>query len=175
MTLISSHKGQATYRPAQFDPQSTALYYLTNDGTEFTRVKKYDLATGSHHEVERADWDILDTEFSHNGKYRVSTINEDGSSVIKVRETRTGRLVEIPNLPHGQIHSVSIARSEERMAFYLDSDRSPANLYVYRFGDSAPTRLTSSLSREIDPADLVDSEVVRFKSFDGMVIPSIFS
>jgi dipeptidyl aminopeptidase/acylaminoacyl peptidase len=30
------------------------------------------------------------------------------------------------------------------------------------------------MSKEIDPEDLVDSEVVRFKSFDGMVIPSIY-
>jgi dipeptidyl aminopeptidase/acylaminoacyl peptidase len=35
-------------------------------------------------------------------------------------------------------------------------------------------RLTDSLSKDIDPEDLVDSRVVRFKSFDGMVVPSIF-
>jgi dipeptidyl aminopeptidase/acylaminoacyl peptidase len=174
MTRISPHQGQVLYEPAQFDPESQALYYLTNDGSEFKRVRKYDLSSGAHSDVERADWDILDTRFSHNGKYRVSTINVDGTTVIKIWETKTGRLIEIPNLPAGQINSVRIARSEERMAFYLDSDHSPANLYVYRFGDPAPTRLTSSLSKPIDPADLVDSEVVRFASFDGMVIPSIF-
>jgi dipeptidyl aminopeptidase/acylaminoacyl peptidase len=174
MTLITPHKGQAIYRPARFDPESKALYYLTNDGAEFTRVRKFELATGRHSDVERADWDILDTEFSHNGKYRVSTINVDGSTVIKIWETRTGRLIEVPNLPAGQISSVRISRSEGRLAFYLDSDRSPANLYVYRFGDPAPVRLTSSSSKAIDPADLVDSEVVRFPSFDGLVIPSMF-
>jgi tricorn protease-like protein len=67
MTLITPHKGQTTYRPAQFDPESRALYYLTNDGAEFTRVRKYDLAAGRHSDVERADWDILDTRLSHNG------------------------------------------------------------------------------------------------------------
>jgi dipeptidyl aminopeptidase/acylaminoacyl peptidase len=174
MTHITPHKRQAIYQPAQFDPESRALYYLTNDGAEFTKVRKYDLADGSHSDVEQSDWDIQNTEFSHNGKYRVSTINVDGSTVIKIRETTTGRLVAVPDLPAGQINSVRIARSEERMAFYLDSDRSPSNLYVYRFGASAPTRLTSSLSKGIDTADLVDSQVVRFKSFDGTVVPSIF-
>jgi dipeptidyl aminopeptidase/acylaminoacyl peptidase len=80
----------------------------------------------------------------------------------------------VPGLPAGQVRSVTIARSEQRMAFYLESDRSPPNLYAYRFGDPAPVRLTASLSPAIDPADLVDSEVVRFQSFDGLVIPSIF-
>jgi dipeptidyl aminopeptidase/acylaminoacyl peptidase len=174
MTMITPHKGKASHRPAQFDPESRALYYLTDDGVEFMKVRKYDLTSGVHEDVERADWDILSTEFSHHGRYRVSTINVDGSTVVKVWETRTGKPVEIPNLPSGQVSSVKISPSERLMAFYLDSDRSPANLYVYRFGDPAPRRLTTSLSPAIDPDDLVDSEVVRFQSFDGTVIPAIF-
>jgi dipeptidyl aminopeptidase/acylaminoacyl peptidase len=174
MTLITPQKAQASYHPAQFDPQSRALYYLTNDGGEFMRVRKYDLASGQHDDVERADWDIVSSEFSHNGKYRVSAINVDGSTVVKVWETQTGKPVDVPNLPPGQVRSLKIARSERLMTFILDSDHAPANLYVYRFGDPAPKRLTSSLSPAIDPDDLVDATVVRFKSFDGMVIPSIF-
>jgi dipeptidyl aminopeptidase/acylaminoacyl peptidase len=174
MAVISTHKGQASYRPAEFDPDSRSLYYLTNDGGEFMRVKKYDLASGAHEDVERADWDILSTEFSHGGKYRVSVINVDGRTVVKVWDVRTGKPVEVPNLPAGQVRTLKIARSETVMAFYVDGDRAPANLYVYRFGDAAPRRLTSSLSPAIDPADLVESEVVRFRSFDGMVIPSIY-
>ena len=34
--------------------------------------------------------------------------------------------------------------------------------------------MTDSLSKEIDPDDLVESQVVRFKSSDGLTIPSIF-
>ena len=47
VTVISTHKGQASYRPAEFDPESRSLYYLTDDGGEFMRVKKYDLASGA--------------------------------------------------------------------------------------------------------------------------------
>jgi hypothetical protein len=84
MTHIATQKLQAVYRPARFDPESKALYYITNDGTEFTRLKKYELASGSHRDIERADWDIQSTEFSHNSKYRVSTINADGTTVIRI-------------------------------------------------------------------------------------------
>ena len=35
------------------------------------------------------------------------------------------------------------------------------------------TKLTDSLSPDIDPADLVDAQVVRFKARDGMTIPNI--
>ena len=43
----------------------------------------------------------------------------------------------------------------------------------YDFGTKKATRLTDTLSKELDAADLVESEVVRFKSFDGMEIPNI--
>jgi dipeptidyl aminopeptidase/acylaminoacyl peptidase len=59
------------------------------------------------------------------------------------------------------------------MAVYLNGDRQPSDLYVIDLQQSSAQRLTTSLSAEINPADLVDSEVVRFNSFDGMSIPNI--
>jgi dipeptidyl aminopeptidase/acylaminoacyl peptidase len=55
----------------------------------------------------------------------------------------------------------------------VNGDRSPSNLYVYTLGEAAPRRLTTTLHKEIDPEDLVESEVVRFESRDGMAIPNI--
>ncbi|MFO1500704.1 MAG: S9 family peptidase [Verrucomicrobiota bacterium] len=172
-THLSPHQGTARYQIATFDHQNRWLYYLTDDGGEFTRVRRYELATGRHEEVERASWDILYTYFSWNGKYRVTGINEDARTVIKVYETKTGRVVRLPKLPDGDISSVNFSRSEKRMAFYLNSDRSPGDLHVYNFESGAVQRLTRTLSPQIDPLDLVDSKVVRFRSFDGLEIPNI--
>ena len=174
MKHVTPHEGQSDNVPEQFDPASKALYYLSNDGAEFPRVRKYDLATGKHEDVEKADWDVSATSFSHNGKYRVTAVNDDGRTVIRVVETATGKAVPLPKLPEGDITSVRISRSEKKMSFYVNGDRSPSNLWVYEFGAPAARRLTSSLNPQIDPQDLVEAEVVRFKSFDGMTVPSIF-
>jgi len=172
--LISKHEGIADYAPQAFDPASKALYYTTNDGSEFSRVKRYDLATGRHEEVERADWDVFLTYFSHNGRYRVTAVNEDGRTVLRIHDGKMDRLVTVPNLPAGEIGAVRISRSETKLAFQLNGDRAPNNLYVYDFGGRAPRRLTDTLSKDIDPEDLVEAQVVRFPSFDGMAIPNIF-
>ncbi len=172
--LISKHEGVANYSPEAFDPASKALYYTTNDGSEFSRVKRYDLATGKHEEVERADWDVSFTYFSHNGRYRVTGVNEDGRTVLRIHDAKTDRLVPVPKLPAGEISSVRISRSETKLAFQLNGDRAPNNLYVFEFGGKAPVRLTDTLSKDIDPEDLVEAQVVRFPSFDGMAIPNIF-
>ena len=172
--LISKHEGVANYSPETFDPESRALYYTTNDGSEFARVKRYDLATGRHEEVERADWDIATTFFSLNGRYRVTNVNEDGRSVLRIRDGKTDKLIPIPNLPAGELSALRISRSETRLAFQMNEDRGPNNLYVFEFGGKAPRRLTDMLSKDVDAADLVDAQVVRFPSFDGLAIPNIF-
>jgi dipeptidyl aminopeptidase/acylaminoacyl peptidase len=173
MKLVSAHSGQAQYDPETFDRASKTLYYTTNDGGEFTRVRSYDLASGEHDEVERADWDIQSTSFSYGGKYRVTVINVDGSTAIKVYDAATKAPVALPKLPEGDVTSIVISKSEKRLAFYVNGDRSPNNLFVASFGDKVPVRLTDAMNKEIDSKDLVEAEIVRFKSFDGMVIPNI--
>lgn len=170
---ISPHNDTARYSVASFDPKNRYLYYLTNDGEEFTRVRRYDLASGKHEDVEKEKWDIVFTYFSHNGKYRVTGVNEDARTVIKVREEATGNLALLPKLPEGEINNVTISRSENLMAFYLNRDRSPGDLHVYDFRTKEVRKLTDALNGKIDPLDLVDSEVVRFKSFDQLEIPNI--
>ena len=170
---LTPHKGDIAFNPESFDPASKYLYYLTDEGSEFAYVKRYELATGKTADVEREPWDVVYTYFSRDGKYRVTATNADARTVIKIVETATGKPVELPRLPGGDITGVAISPSEARMAFYLNGDRSPSNLYVYDFATRKATKLTDSLNPEIDPADLVEAEVVRYKSFDGLPIPAI--
>jgi len=170
---ITEHKGDVQNSPQSFDPQSKHLYFLSDAGGEFSYVARYDLATGKTETIEKAPWDVSYTYFSRNGKYRVVAVNADARTQIKVYDTKTGKAVELPRLPNGDITGVNISPSEARMAFYLNGDRSPSNLYVYDFASKKVTKLTDSLNPEINADDLVESEVVRYKSFDGMEIPSI--
>jgi dipeptidyl aminopeptidase/acylaminoacyl peptidase len=173
MKHISPHQGEVSYEPADFDADSKYLYYLTDDGEEFKYLARYDLATGKKEAVEKPSWDILFAQFSRHGKYHVVAVNEDARTRITVTETKTGNKVPLPKLPDGDITGVTISDDEKLMAFYFNGDRSPANLYVYEFATRQARRLTDSLNPEISPADLVESQVVRFKSFDGTEIPNI--
>ncbi|MFP2910074.1 alpha/beta fold hydrolase [Pyxidicoccus sp. 3LFB2] len=170
---LTPHKGTATWGAATFDPASSALYLLTNEGSEFTRVVRYVLASGKMEEVEKADWDINYTYFSKNGAWRVTGINEDARTVIRIHDMKANKALALPQVPEGDIKGVEISSSEKRMAFFVAGDRSPSNLYVYDFATKKATRLTDTLNPEVDAKDLVDSQVVRFKSFDGMEIPNI--
>jgi len=173
MKNITPHQGDVASSPAAFDPAARYLYYQTDEGSEFSYVARYNLAAGKKEPVEKVNWDVAFTYFSHNGKYRVSGVNEDARTKIKIYDTATGKPVALPAFPEGDITSVNISRSERLMTFYFNGSRSPSNLYVYDFASKQVRRLTNSLNPEIDPADLVESKVIRYKSFDGMEIPSI--
>ena len=152
MKNITAHTGDVANGAETFDVNSKYLYYLTDAGSEFRYVARYDLATGKSEVVEKAPWDVSYTYFSHNGKYRVTAINEDARTKIKIYETATGKLVSLPQLPNADITGVNISPSEKLMAFYLNGDRSPSNLYVYDFVTKKATKLTDSLNPEINPS-----------------------
>jgi dipeptidyl aminopeptidase/acylaminoacyl peptidase len=173
MKNITEHTGDVANGAETFDVNSKYLYYLTDAGSEFRYVARYDVATGKSEVVEKSPWDVSYTYFSHTGKYRVTAANEDARTKIKIYETATGKLVNLPQLPNADITGVRISPSEKLMAFYLNGDRSPSNLYVYDFVTKKATKLTDSLNPEINSADLVESQVIRYKSFDGVDVPSI--
>jgi len=170
---LTPHEGNASFSAEDFDPANKYLYYTSNEGSEFARLRRYDLAAGSHQDVQSEPWDIAYSYFSHNGKYRIAAINVDGSTAIRLYDTATGAQVALPALPAGEIRGANISRTEQRMALYLNGDRQPNDLYVLEFGKAEPARLTTSLSTRVDPNDLVDSSVVRFNARDGMEIPNI--
>lgn len=168
------HTGEALHFGATFDPASRQMYYLTDAGSEFAYVSRFDLETGQHEDVERTSWDVTSVHFSPRGTYRFTHVNEDGRVVERVVETATGRPVPLPDMPDGGVVDATVSRSERLMRFTVEGDRAPQDHYILPMDGSAPPlRLTRSLPADIDPADLVDSQVVRFQSFDGLEIPNI--
>jgi dipeptidyl aminopeptidase/acylaminoacyl peptidase len=171
---ITPHSEPASFSASTFDPASRRLFFTTNAGREFAAIRTYDLASGATAEREKADWDMLGTSYSRDGRYRTSVMNEDGSIVVRAFEGPDEKPVALPRMAGGEMRQATFSPSGRLLAFYVNGDRSPNNLYVHDFQTHETRQLTHSLNKEIDPADLVEAEVVRFASFDGTVVPSIY-
>jgi dipeptidyl aminopeptidase/acylaminoacyl peptidase len=170
---ITAHEGEAQNFTQQFDPQSKFFYFTSNDGGEFLYIARYDLSTGKREKVAGTDWDVDVVRFSRTGKYRLVAKNEEARTKIEITDTASGKPVPLPKLPDGDITGVRFSDSEKQLAFYHNGSRSPSNLFVYDLAAKKERKLTNTLSAAIDPADLVEPQVVRFKSFDGLEIPGI--
>jgi len=173
MKHISRHDGNANYSPTGFSTESDALFYTTNEGDEFTYLVKYDIATGKKEKAQEYEWDIWYSYLSHKGTYRVTGINEDARTVIKILNTTENKEVEFPANIQGDIKGVNISDSEKLMTFWVGTSKSPNVLYIYDFNTGRAKELVSGLNPEINPDDLVEGEVIRYASFDGLEIPAI--
>jgi dipeptidyl aminopeptidase/acylaminoacyl peptidase len=169
-----SGETEATYSPQGFELDNSAFYYTTNDGSEFSYVVKYEIASGKKQKIFADKWDVSYVYTSENGKYRVIGVNADGRNKVLLFDHKTGKPLSFPKLQDGYVQGVSFSPTEKNMIVNVISDRSPVNLYSFNFATQKFDKLTNSLNPEIDPTDLVDAEVVRFKSFDGLQIPAIF-
>lgn len=172
-TLITAHEGNVQHGVYEFTRDGATLVYATDEHGEYQQAWSYDIATGHKVPLVTADWDVQFVSFSHSGRYRVSGINADARTQVQILDTASGQALSLPGLPPGDIGQVRFSRDEKRVALMLSSDTSPSDVYVVDLAAGRSTRLTTALNPAVDEADLVASEVVRYKSFDGLEIPSI--
>ena len=150
---ITPHEGDINYAPEAFSVDSKSLYYLTDEKSEFTYLKKYDLETEIHETVAETDWDIMYAYLSESGKYRVMGINNDAKTEIQVLDIEKNKHVKLPKLPDANVTSVNISDSEKMMTFYVNGSKSPNNLYLFNFDTKKYQKLTNSMNPEIIESD----------------------
>ncbi len=174
MTEISEKGKKGIYGGSGFSKDGKTFYYLSNASKEFQSLEAYNLADGKSKEVFATKWDVMYAYDSENEKYRVIAVNADGKNELKVIDNQSGKEVDLPEIPDGDVASVSISPSENKMRLTVGTSKAPSNIYVYDFKTKELKKLTETLNQEINPEDLVAAEVVRYKSFDGVDIPAIY-
>ncbi|MFA0963204.1 alpha/beta fold hydrolase [Roseivirga sp. BDSF3-8] len=168
------NKARSANSAQDFSVNDDTLFYTTDEGSEYRYLMAYDIATDSTDKIYQAEWDVWSGYFSHDGKYRITVVNEDAASTVEVIETKTSDVVDFPTYENGDITGVRMSRDEGMMTYYVGGSGTPSDLYVFNLATEEATKLTDVLNDEIDREDLVSAEVVRYESFDGTTIPAIY-
>ena len=169
-----SNDNEATWNAMAFEKNDNTLYYVTNDGSEFSYLVKYDILTGKADKIYETKWDIVNMNLSENEKYHTLFINEDGKNKVILFDHATNTPINFPDIKDADVLNAVISNSEKKILLTVGSSTSPPNLYLYNVENKDLKQLTSTLNKAIDQNDLVKAEVVRFKSFDGREIPAIY-
>ena len=175
MKCLTPHEGDVLNCLPVFNREGTAIYYVTDKDSDLRYVQRLDLANGETQCVERASGDVIATFFSPDYRRRVTFFNDTATTrrVMIIHDEVSGSVATLPGYAQQSITSALFSRSGRRLAFYVEGDRSPGDIHVYDFEQRSITQLTRSLATEIDPEDLVESEIVSFRSFDGLEIPCL--
>lgn len=166
-------EGNISHSVYDFTPDSNALIYGTDQHGEFTQAWRHDLASGQSAVLIAADWDVSNVAFSPSGRYRLSSLNADGSTQVTILNTTTGQPVNVTGIPNGDVGAVRFSPDESRIAFTVLSDTSPSDIFVADLSDGRARRLTTALNTQIAESDLVEATVVRYPGEGGVMIPAI--
>ncbi|MET2985010.1 S9 family peptidase [Aureibaculum conchae] len=173
-SLTKVNKKQSANSASDFTPDSKSLLYTTDDGSEFAYLMKYAIDDGSHEKVMEKDWDIWGSFFTHDGKYQITSVNNDAKTDVEVVEVATGNKVDFPTFEAGDVSNISFSRDGTKARFYVAGSNTPSNLYAYDMASKEYTKLSDVLNKDINPDDMVTAEVIRYKSFDDLEIPAIY-
>jgi prolyl oligopeptidase len=174
---LTPHEGDAIYRAVEFAADDTALYVLSDRGGEYQRLWRVPLgsappAVDAWTLVHEEPWDVSNAVLSFDGSRQAILVNADARTELRL--SGVGRFHALPaSVPRGQLGSFAFSRSGRRAALTAGAGSSPANLYVWDLDTDACQSLTHTLGRGVSEFDLVEPEVVRYRSFDGLPIPAV--
>lgn len=168
---VTPHEGNVAHGVYAFTPDGTRLVYATNEYGEFNQAWTYDIASGDRSPLIEADWDVSFVSFSPSGRYRVSGVNADARTELTIIDTSNGAALRLPDMPRGDLGNIRFSRDEAKIAAMLARDTSPNNVVVIDLAEDSARVLTDAMNPEIDESHLVEAEIVRYPSFDGLEIP----
>lgn len=108
---------------------------------------------------------------SKDGKLLLAVVNEDGYSKPKLYDARTLRQIPDFNLPLGLIFDVRWSNDSQYFAFSRESNAANADVWIWPRKENKSRQFVASPSR-VPQESLVESNLVRYRTFDGKQIPS---
>ncbi len=155
----------------RFAADGKSIFVTTDRDAEFSRLCRMDLATKALTVLsEDISWDVSDFDLNPARTLVAFTTNENGLSVLRVRDVRTLRDLSLPRLPIGILGGVSWHPNGTEIGFTMMTPRSPADVYSIVLTKKNLVRWTKSETGGIRTEDFAEPKLISWKSFDGKVI-----
>ena len=170
-SAITDLAAQVAYGGAEFSKDGKGLYITTDQGSEFKRLARMDLASGDvTFLTSEIAWDIDGFELSPDGSTIGFLTNEAGISKAYLMDTVTHKVTAVQGLPNGVIGSASWHENGQDIAFTVNSAKSTSDIYSLNVTSREVSRWTESELGGLIAGDLVEPELIRWNSFDGLEI-----
>ncbi len=170
---LTPHDDQVRYLSPKWSHDGKSVYLLTDLHGDFLSLARIDLATGGLTFVEKPDWDVDGYALSPDGKWLAAAINSDGVSRLAAVPL-AGASPVAAGLPLGVIEHMEFSPDGRRLTFDLTGPRHNSDVWVWEIGRDKPRQLTHASRAGVPTAALVEPELVRYESFDGIKIPAWF-
>src|SRR5215469_3793298 len=169
--LTPKRNETVSYGGAEYGKGGSTLYLTTDDGSEFMRLAKVDLATMKPVFLTTAiPWDVQEFALSEDKGTLVFVANENGLSKLYVLDTATDKFRPVNGVPVGVISGLNFRKGSDEVAFGVNSAQSPTDVYSVDLRTGKVDRWTESETGGLNPRTFAVPKLVTWKSFDGREI-----
>lgn len=171
-THLTPHEGEATYVDPRFTADGAGLFLISNANAEgIPKRARLDLASGEFLFPDDAEpWEIASLEMSPDRDVLGWTVNEDGYLRLKLWDLAADRAVPAPPLD-GLVGDISFTTGSA-VAIGFSSAVSTDDVWIWRWTEPELEKLTHSTYAGIDPSRFAAPRLVRYASFDSLLIPA---
>jgi len=171
--LLTPHRGDVAYGPADLSPDGKTLYFTSDEGREFAGLVAMNLADRAVKPVAQPEWDVDSARFSEGGRYFYVVTNADGQPQLEFRDARSRSAVALPAPPPGGAW-VPLATSprDRYIGVRLQSDATPATPYVIEVATGTARKIIDPLPDALRSREMAVGEIVHIPSFDGKSVPA---
>ena len=161
---------KVSYDEARFSKDGKGIYVTTDKDSEFHRLAYMDLASKQiTYLTTSIHWDVESFDLAHDGKLLAFVTDEEGLSVLHVRDTSSGKELPLPKLPTGVIGVVRWHKNGQELGFSVNNTRGPGDCYAVDVTTGKLERWTIS-ETAVKTEAFPQAELIRWKSFDGKMI-----
>ena len=117
-----------------------------------------------------------------NGGNVAYTVNRDGFNELYLRKIETGgkplstffdvKSIQVPLPGRGIVGGLTFSKDGGKLAFSFSSSKNNSDVWIYDVASKAMAKVTQSDRANLRQESFVEPELVKFKSFDGRMIPA---
>lgn len=167
---ITPHDGNVFYTSSLWLPDESAFFLIQDQDREFTGLALYSLVKRKFQYVLTPDWDVESAIIDRNGENIAITINENGYQRVAIYDTETFES-RAYRLPAGNVYQARFSESGSQIVFSLGDSRRTSDIWILNLQTGESHQLTHSY-QGVPPEAMVEPELIRFVSFDGLSIPA---
>ena len=175
MIQINASEEKINYGEASFSPDGKGVWYVSDEGTEFSHLRYYDITTKKSSIISgKINWDAEGFEVNAKGDLIAFECNENGYSSLYLYNVPKKVYKKVTQLPKGSFSTMRFHPTGNKLAYTLSNYNSPGDVYVLdvdKFQGGAQeviVRWTNSETGNMDVKKFTEPVVFSFPSFDSV-------
>ncbi len=165
--------GLSAIGPMAFAADGKSILIAIDAESEFRRLARFDLTTRKYTWLtDDIPWDVTDIAVENESGMIAFTVNEDGATrlfLVGANDVRS----EL-KIPLGIVSGIEFSPDGTQLGFTLARPDAPPDVYSILIKTGDLTRWTFSEVGGLNPDSFVTPTRIKFKSFDGRMIPAYY-